>query len=558
MPQLRMEWKNDGLPAQAVIMPEGTGFRTLDTVENGVDVWLDIVQYGLSKKPETYEYYEKSMLGKPCYTEKDCYILYCDGAPAATVTVVINEENADGNVHMVACKPEFRGRGFGKLMSVFAVGKLKERGMRTAYLTTDDWRVPAIKSYLDAGFFPVESDDDFKKRWAEIRRIISEGTKVPNERPVKTATETTGIILQNGRYKTMKTLSEHPVITVIGSGMMGSAITWPAAGNGCRIRLVGSPLDDKIIEHARKTNEHLTLKRPIPDGGKNYEYFYFSELDKALDGADLTICGVSSFGLEWYLENVIPRLHDGVPVLSISKGMYHLGEGKMISYPEKMEQRAAELGKEIDFMAVGGPCTSYELADHDPSCVTFCGRKPELLKAVRAWFEAPYYMVSLSTDVRGVECAVALKNAYALGISLAIGMSYKREGREFEHYNSQAALFGQAVKEMQKLLAECEGGADNITLGAGDLYVTVFGGRTRKLGILLGQGYSFKEAKEMLAGVTLESTAIAARTVEAVKALEALGKATPDEYPMLHHIGRLLDNETGIDVPWAAFESNKL
>ena len=352
----------------------------------------------------------------------------------------------------------------------------------------------------------------------------------------------------------MKTLEERPVIAVIGCGMMGSAITWPASDNGCKIRLVGSVLDDNIIGHAKKTGEHLTLKRKFRNP-ENYEFYYFSELDKALEGVDLTICGVSSFGLDWYLENVIPRLPDGIPVLSITKGMLHLGEGKMISYPEKMEEVALKCGKNIDFMAVGGPCTSYELADLDPSCVTFCGRKPELLRTVRSWFETSYYMVSLSTDVRGVECAVALKNAYALGISLAIGMSYKREGREFEHYNSQAALFGQAVKEMQHLLALCDGAPENITLGAGDLYVTVFGGRTRKLGILLGEGYSFTKAKEMLAGVTLESTAIAARTVEAVEALESLGRVKAEEFPMLHHIGRLLADETGVDVPWAKFET---
>ncbi|MBO7360804.1 MAG: hypothetical protein J6V48_06715 [Clostridia bacterium] len=131
----------------------------------------------------------------------------------------------------------------------------------------------------------------------------------------------------------MKTLAERPVITVIGSGMMGSAITWPAADNGCEIRLVGTPLDRAIIAHAREKAEHLTLKRPFPDGGKNYAYYYFEELDRALEGADITICGVSSFGLDWYLENVIPRLPDGLPVLSITKGMIHTGGGNMISYP---------------------------------------------------------------------------------------------------------------------------------------------------------------------------------------------------------------------------------
>jgi len=49
------------------------------------------------------------------------------------------------------------------------------------------------------------------------------------------------------------------IITVICSGMMGSAITFPAAHNGHTIRLVGSPLDKDIIEHGKKTGEHLTL-----------------------------------------------------------------------------------------------------------------------------------------------------------------------------------------------------------------------------------------------------------------------------------------------------------
>ena len=49
------------------------------------------------------------------------------------------------------------------------------------------------------------------------------------------------------------------IITVICSGMMGSAITFPAAHNGHTIRLVGSPLDSDIIRHGKKTGEHLTL-----------------------------------------------------------------------------------------------------------------------------------------------------------------------------------------------------------------------------------------------------------------------------------------------------------
>jgi len=214
--------------------------------------------------------------------------------------------------------------------------------------------------------------------------------------------------------------------------------------------------------------------------------------------------------------------------------------------------------KKIKINAVGGPCTSYELADLDPSSVTFCGPDMEQLRWIRSLFETDFYHVSLSTDVRGVECAVALKNAYALGVSLAIGLSYRREGRVFEHYNSQAALFGQAVKEMTALLALCDGLAENIWLGAGDLYVTVFGGRTRKIGTLLGEGKTFDEAMEILKGVTLESIVIARRTADAVLQMIENGKAEKKNFPLLMHIRELLVDGAAVNVPWAAFETETI
>ena len=78
------------------------------------------------------------------------------------------------------------------------------------------------------------------------------------------------------------------------------------------------------------------------------------------------------------------------------------------------------LNKKLSINAIGGPCTSYELADKDHSVVTFCGHDIDTLRMLKRLFECPYYHISLSTDVVGVECAVALKNAYALGVSLAI------------------------------------------------------------------------------------------------------------------------------------------
>ena len=94
-----------------------------------------------------------------------------------------------------------------------------------------------------------------------------------------------------------------------------------------------------------------------------------------------------------------------------------------------------------------------------------------------------------------------------MGIALTIGLNQKAFGIDSElHFNSQAAIFGQAVREMSRLL-DIQGALtlDNQVIGFGDLYVTVYGGRTRLVGILLGRGLTITEAKEALQGVTLES-----------------------------------------------------
>ncbi|MEI6101388.1 MAG: 3-hydroxyacyl-CoA dehydrogenase NAD-binding domain-containing protein, partial [Eubacteriales bacterium] len=71
------------------------------------------------------------------------------------------------------------------------------------------------------------------------------------------------------------------IITVVGSGMMGSSITIPAWENGHEIRLVGTHLDREIIDHARITGYHKTLKRQLPQG---YKYYQIEELAEALTG----------------------------------------------------------------------------------------------------------------------------------------------------------------------------------------------------------------------------------------------------------------------------------
>ena len=341
-------------------------------------------------------------------------------------------------------------------------------------------------------------------------------------------------------------------ITIIGAGMMGSALAFPARENGNEVRIVGTHLDREIIDGCLAANRHLKFSKDFPAG---ISFYQIEQLQTAIAGADFIICGVSSFGVEWFRDFVLPQLPENVPMISVTKGLVDLPDGRLITYVDVWQKKLDELGKNIPLCAIGGPCTSYELVSHDQTEVTFCGKNMDVLKMIKSAMATDYYHISLSTDIVGVESAVALKNGYALGIALTIGLNQKAFGIDSElHFNSQAAMFGQSVREMAKLLAlQGAGDLDNLVLGAGDLYVTVYGGRTRLVGILLGRGLDIDEAKAELAGVTLESLVVAERVAKAIRIKAERGLVDPREFPVLMHIDDIITKKVSVDIPWEAF-----
>ncbi len=338
------------------------------------------------------------------------------------------------------------------------------------------------------------------------------------------------------------------VITVVGAGMMGSALSMPARDNGHEVRLVGTHLDRGIIDSLKESGYHPTLKRQLPDGIKAFQ---LEEIEQALPGTDVVIGGVSSFGVEWFGEKILPLIPDHVPVLAVTKGLRELENGDLQTFPHYWKELT---GGRLSINAIGGPCTSYELADRRNSWVYFCGEDPAILFRLKKLLETDYYHVSTSTDVVGVEAAVAMKNGYALGVSFAIGLQEREFGEGcIQAFNPQAALFGQAAMEMTKFVRFLGGRDESINVGIGDLYVTIYGGRTRKLGILLGRGLSIEDALAELQGVTLESVMITTRAASALRKLHERGLINMDEFPLLRHVDEVINQGRPVNIPWKSF-----
>lgn len=83
--------------------------------------------------------------------------------------------------------------------------------------------------------------------------------------------------------------------------------------------------------------------------------------------------------------------------------------------------------------------------------------------------------------------------------------------------------------------------------------MTVYGGRTRLIGILLGRGLTIDEAKKELNGVTLESLVVAERVARAIRVAAGNGVLDAKDFPLLLHVDEIICQKKPVNIPWEDF-----
>jgi mycothiol synthase len=73
-----------------------------------------------------------------------------------------------GEMGWVARDPMHRGRGLGMAVCAAATARLIDAGYRFIHLYTNDWRLPALKTYLRLGYVPLLCEQDMPERWRAI------------------------------------------------------------------------------------------------------------------------------------------------------------------------------------------------------------------------------------------------------------------------------------------------------------------------------------------------------------------------------------------------------
>ncbi|MBN1995644.1 MAG: glycerol-3-phosphate dehydrogenase [Anaerolineae bacterium] len=339
-------------------------------------------------------------------------------------------------------------------------------------------------------------------------------------------------------------------VTIVGAGFMGTAVAYPLADNGHTVRLVGTHLDNEIIESCRAKHFHPKLKRELPLGVKSY---FVDDIAEALDGAEIIVSGVNSLGMRWIGQAIGPHLKPGQLIIAITKGLEAAENGDLLILPDVLAGELPEnIRDKVKLVAVGGPCIAGELAGRRQTCVVYGSRDAEAVEQLATTFRTPYYHIWTTTDLVGLEVCAALKNAYTLGVGMAGGLLEKAGGPDAANasmHNLAAATFGQACTEMSHALA-LMGGTPAFAYGlpgAGDLYVTCMGGRTVRLGHLLGLGHTLSQATAIMAGETLESVEIIRAMAQALPKLRARGLIDLKYFPLIQMLGDVVVGEKPVD-----------
>ena len=331
---------------------------------------------------------------------------------------------------------------------------------------------------------------------------------------------------------------------------MGSAFCVPCADNSHEVYLVGSFLEDELIDKINKLNNfHPILKCQLP---KKVNIIKFSEFNKDINkDIDLLVVGVSSKGIDWIGEEISKFYNKNTNILLLTKGLTIINN-EFETLAEKLKKILKNKSiNDPKISAVGGPCLANGLVNRINSSVVLANENLDTVRKIGEIISTEYYSIEYSDDLVGVEVCAATKNIYSMLIGASEGLSSKSLSNEIKnkyYLNTAASLAYKAVSEMKNLANKLNGKSETAygLAGLGDLYVSSAGGRNSKMGYYLGQGHLFKDAKEkFMKEVTVEGADLAFAIGS--KILKEFDK---NEFPLLISVIDSICNNKKLEINW--------
>ncbi len=331
-------------------------------------------------------------------------------------------------------------------------------------------------------------------------------------------------------------------VLVLGFGVASAAYVSVLDFNKIKTSVIGSPFDIKNIRNVKKKNKASSI-----NFSKNINFFYDYELGLIdIKSINLIIIGTNTNGISW-ITKILNQIKKNCPILLITKGIVSY-KNKIISISKYISLKCSN--KKV--VMASGPCLAKELINKSHTRTLFASKKLAHAKYVKKIIENQYYHPEVSSDIQGAEICSAIKNIYAT----VIGSSPRQVGslsknKDDNYFNTSSGLFEQSLKEMKYIVQKFGGNIDTTygLAGAGDLYVSILGGRNARLGFYLGKGLLYKSiVKKQMKNITVEGAELIKSS--GAKILSLVGQK---KLPLLKSLLKAIKKNERLKIDWKQF-----
>ncbi len=303
---------------------------------------------------------------------------------------------------------------------------------------------------------------------------------------------------------------------IIGAGSWGTALSLVLHTNGNEVT-IWSIVEDEI-KMLQEKHEHVDK---LPGVKLPEDMVFTTDLAQAIKGKDYLILAVPSVFTRSTAKSMAPFVEKGQVIVCVAKG---IEDDTLMTISDVVEQEIPQ----ADVAVMCGPSHAEEVGIGLPTTVVAGARKKAVAEGIQDIFMNEVFRVYTSPDMLGMELGGSLKNVIALAAGMADGLGYGD--------NTKAALITRGITEINRLALKM--GAKSETLsgltGIGDLIVTCESkhSRNRKAGMLIGQGYTMKEATEEVKMVV--------EGIYSAKAAIALAKKYDVQMPIIEAVNQVL------------------
>ena len=305
-------------------------------------------------------------------------------------------------------------------------------------------------------------------------------------------------------------------IGIVGAGSWGTALAAVLEKNGHEVT-VWSAIPSEI----QMLKEHHEQREKLPGVKLSERILFTTNIKDAIAFMEAVVVAVPSMYTRQTARQMEPFVQEGQLLISVAKGIEEetLKTLSQIIRDEIPKAKTAVLC---------GPSHAEEVGRGMPSALVAGAAQKSTAERVQRYFMNEAFRVYTSPDVLGMEIGASLKNVIALAAGMADGLGYGD--------NTKAALITRGIHEIGQLALSM--GAKYETLsgltGIGDLIVTCASvhSRNRRAGMLMGQGYTMRQA--------MDEVKMVVEGVYSAKAAMGLAKKYGVDLPIIEQVNQAL------------------